>query len=217
MTSNKDVIIAGGGRVGFQTADLLADHGHTVTVIERDANVVSALADEWIATVIHGDATDPDIIEQAGVERADVVAALTAETGQNLAVCLVAQELSPEVRTVARIDRPEGESYTRFVDSVVFPEQSGARAAVDEIVGADVQSLASVTGALDIMLIRVDENASAAGKTLASVRFPAGAQVISDAEGERIAHSDTILTPGRRYVVAAEPDVVDEVVNLLQG
>src|SRR6056297_1136219 len=110
MTSNLDIVIAGGGRVGFQTAEILADHGHDVTIIEQDDRVVSKIADEWMATVIQGDATNPDIIEQASIEQADAIAALTGETGLNLAVCLASTELSPEIRTVARIDLAAGES-----------------------------------------------------------------------------------------------------------
>jgi len=217
MASTRDIIIAGGGRVGFQTAELLADRGHDVTVIERDGETVSDIADRWVATVIEGDATDPGIIEEAGIERADVIAALTGETGVNLAVCLAASELVPGIRTVARIDRASRESYTRFVDAVLFPERAGARVAANEIVGSDVQTLADVTGTLDIMLVRVAENAPAAGKSLSDVRFPAGALVVSDGNGERIAGPETVLTPGDRYVVAVEPDVVDELMNLLRG
>ncbi len=217
MTGSRDVIIAGGGRVGFETAALLADHGHDVTIIERDERIVDEIADEWVATVIEGDATDPGIIEQAGIERADVIAALTGETGLNLGVCLAASELSPEIRTVARIDRLTGEEYTRFVDAIVFPEHAGARVAADEIIGSDVRTLADVTGTLDIMLVRVAEGAPAAGKQLSEVRFPAGTLVVSDGDGNRIARPDTTLTAGRRYVVAVEPDVADEVMNLLQG
>lgn len=217
MTSNRDVIIAGGGRVGFRTAELLADRGHDVTIVERDAEVVNEIADEWVATVIQGDATDPDIIEQAGVERADVIAALTADSGLNLGVCLAASELVPDIRTVARIDRAAGESYTRVVDAVLFPERAGPRVAANEIVGGDVQTLADVTGDLDIMLVRVAEGAPAAGKRLTEVRLPEGSLIVSDADGERIGRSDTTLTAGERYVVAVEPDVADEVMNLLQG
>jgi trk system potassium uptake protein TrkA len=217
MTSTLDIIIAGGGRVGFQTAEILADHGHNVTIIERDERMVSDIADQWIATVIQGDATNPDIIEQAGIERADVVAALTGETGLNLAVCLAAAELTPDIRTVARIDRTGGESYTRFVDAVVFPERAGSRVAANEIIGSDVQTLADVTGNLDIMLIRVADGAPAAGKPLSDVRFPEGTLVVSDDNGERIARADTTLRPGSRYVIAVEPTVVDEVLNLMRG
>lgn len=217
MTSNHDVVIAGGGRVGFQTAETLADLGHDVTIIERDERVVSEIADEWTATVIRGDATNPDIIEQAGIERADTIAALTGETGLNLAVCLAALELRPEIRTVARIDRETAESYTRLVDAVLFPERAGARVAANEILGSDVQTLADVTGNLDIMLVRVAEGAPAAGKQLTDVRFPAGTLIVSDDDGNRIARPDTTLTPGSRYVIAVEPDVAEEVMNLLRG
>ena len=217
MTSDLDIIVAGGGRVGFQTAELLANRGHDVTIVETEERVVSEIADEWVATVIRGDATDPDIIEQAGVDRADVIAALTGETGLNLAVCLAALELQPEIRTVARIDRAAAESYTRFVDAILFPERAGARVAANEIVGSDVQTLVDVTGNLDIMLVRVAEGAPAAGKRLTDVRLPAGTLVVSDDDGNRIARSDTTLTPGSRYVVAIEPDVADEVMNLMRG
>ena len=217
MTSDLDIIVAGGGRVGFQTAELLANRGHDVTIVETEERVVSEIADEWVATVIQGDATDPDIIEQAGIDRADAIAALTGETGLNLAVCLAALELQPEIRTVARIDRAAAESYTRFVDAILFPERAGARVAANEIVGSDVQTLVDMTGDLEIMLVRVAEGAPAAGKRLADVRLPAGALIVSDDDGNRIARSDTTLTPGSRYVVAIEPDVADEVMNLMRG
>jgi len=217
MTSTLDIVIAGGGRVGFQTAEMLTDRGHDVTIIERDERVVSDIADAWMATVIRGDATNPDVIEQAGIEGADAIAALTGESGLNLAVCLAAAELSPGIRTVARIDRAAGTAYTRFVDAVLFPERAGARVAANEIVGSDVQTLADVTGDLDIMLVRVADGAPAAGKQLADVRFPAGTLVVSDDDGHHIARPDTTLTPGNRYVVAVEPDVADEVMNLIRG
>jgi len=217
MTTDLDVIVAGGGRVGFQTAELLANRGHDVTIVERDEDVVEDIADAWVATVIEGDATDPDIIEEADVERADAVAALTGETGLNLAVCLAARELSPGTRTVARIDRTAGEAYTRFVDEVLFPEAAGARVAANKVVGSDVQTLADVTGDLDIMLIRVAEGAPAADRPLSEVRFPAGSLIVSDDEGHRIARPDTTLNPGKQYVVAVEPDVADEVMNLMRG
>jgi trk system potassium uptake protein TrkA len=217
MPGDLDVLLAGGGRVGFQTAAILADRGHDVTIIESDPDVVDAIADEWVATVIEGDATNPDIIEQGGVERADVVGALTGEAGLNLAVCMAAKELSPDTRTVARIDRVSGESYTRFVDAVLFPELAGARVAVNQIVGSDVETIGEITGDLDVMLVRVADEAPAAGKPLTEVRFPDGALVVSDEDGDSIARPETTLTPGERYLVAVEPDVADEVMQLLRG
>jgi trk system potassium uptake protein TrkA len=217
MPSNLDIIITGGGRVGFQTAQFLDDQGHDVTIVESDEDRCEQIADEYVATVIHGDATDPDILEQAGVESKGVIAGLTGVSGLNLAVCMEAKQMAPEIRTVARIDRPEAEAYTRFVDALLYPERAGARVAANKIQGSDVQTLADVTGTLDIMQIRVAEGAPAAEKQLAEINFPAGTLVISDDEGNHVAKPDTTLTPGNRYVVAVEPDVADEVMNLLRG
>lgn len=217
MTSTINVVIAGGGRVGFQTAELLSDQGHDVTVIEPDGDRCEVIANEYVATVIEGDASNPNVLQQADLGRADVVAGLTGEAGLNLAVCLEAKQLATDVRTVVRIDDSSKTSYGRFVDAVTYPERAGARVATNEILGSDVQTLADVTGSLDVMQIRVAEGAPAAGKTLTDVRFPAGTLVVSDSDGTRIAGPDTELIAGSRYVVAVEPEVVEEVMNLMRG
>jgi trk system potassium uptake protein TrkA len=217
MVSKLDVIIAGGGRVGFETATILDERGHDVTVVERDQAKADAVSDEYVATVITGDASNPEMLEQAGVEDADAIAGLTGLAGLNLAVCMEAKDIAPGIRTVARIDTRAKESYARFVDHVLFPELAGARMAANEIVGSDVETLADVTGTLDIMQIRVAEGAPAAGRKLSEIRFPAGTLVVSDDDGDRIARSETTLDAGKRYVVAVEPDVADEVMTLMRG
>jgi len=217
MSGKQNVVVCGAGRVGFETVQRLDGYGHDVTVVERDADRCDAVADEYIATVVQGDASDPDVLEQAGVADADAVAGLTGNSGINLAVCVLAREYNPEARTVARIDSAGQQRYGEFVDAVVFPERAGGRAAANEVLAGEVETLADVTGDVDIMEIRVEEGAPAAGRTLSEVRFPAGTLVVSADDGDRIARSDTVLTPGRRYVVATEPGVANEVVNLLRG
>lgn len=217
MTGYLDIVIAGGGRVGFQTAKLLSDWDHDITIVERDGARCDVLSDAYVGKVVQGDASNPDILRQANVGDSDVIAGLTGATGLNLAVCMEAKQLSSGIRSVARIDTGERESYAQFVDGVVFPELAGARVAANEIMGSDVQTLADVTATLDIMQIRVAEGAPAAGKELRAVRFPSGTLVVSDDDGDRIAGPDTTLVPGRRYVVAVEPEVADEVLNLMRG
>ncbi|KAB7513844.1 TrkA family potassium uptake protein [Halosegnis rubeus] len=213
----RDIIIAGGGRIGFQAAELLAARDENVTIIEEDKDRITEIADAWIATVIQADASDPDILEQAGIKYVDTIAALTELTGLNLAVCLLATQLADGIRTVARVDRETDGAYDRFVDAVVYPEEAGARVVANQTTGREVQTLAAVTGNIEILEIRVPKGAPAAGRTLAEVSFPAGTLVISGEDGSQILKPETTLTPGSQYVVAVEPDVVDEVLQLMHG
>jgi trk system potassium uptake protein TrkA len=210
------VVVAGGGRVGERTAELMDDRGHDVVVVEQDPERVEALSDEYIATVIQGDATRPSILEQAGLDRADAVAALTGRTGVNLATCMVATRLEPGLQTVMRTDREVGDEYDEFVDAVTFPERAGARATANAI-ERDVRTLTEATGALDILEVRVAEGAPVAGRELADIALPRGSLVVSDAAGDIIAGPETVLEPGQSYVLAVAPDVADEVMNLMQG
>src|SRR6056297_3370222 len=104
MSHTKRIIVAGGGRVGLRTARELADRGHEVVLIEKETDRSDRAADERVGVVIEGDATSPSILEQADPKRADAVAALTDEAGTNLAICLAAKDIAPNVRTLARTD-----------------------------------------------------------------------------------------------------------------
>jgi trk system potassium uptake protein TrkA len=210
------VVVAGGGRVGQRTAELLDDRGHDVVVIETDPDRVEELGDEYVATIIRGDATSPAILRQADLERTDALAALTGRTGVNLATCMVATRLQPELQTVMRTDREVGDEYDEFVDAVTFPERAGARATANAV-ERDVQTLTEATGELDILEVRVAEGAPVAGRSLADIALPRGALVVSDAAGDDLAGPETTLEPGQSYVLAVSPDVADEVMNLMRG
>ena len=220
MTHRKDlrVVIAGGGRVGFRTAHYLDDLGHESVIIERNPDRSAWLSDEYIATVIRGDGLRPSTLEQAGLDRTDVIAALTGETGQNFGICMSATRINPDLRTVMRVDDPDdADEFETVVDSVVFPEHEGAKIAADEIVGSAVRTLGGATGEIEIMNVLVDEDAPAAGMRLDQVSLPEGSLVVSDYDGNRIARADSVLEPGEHVVIAVEPSVADEVMRLLRG
>lgn len=209
------VLVVGSGRVGLETVRLLADRGHDIVVIERRSERCAKLADEYLATVIEGDAARPSVLRQADLERTDVVAALTNTAATNLSVCLTAKQLAPDVRTVLRTT-VEDEPYEEFADAVVFPEATGART-VTNLVESGVRALEATIGELDIFDIEVVEGAPVEGRSLAEVGLPRGSLVVSDADGDAIAGAEMVLEAGRTYVVAAEPAVVDEIMNLFRG
>ncbi len=216
MSKNLRVIIAGGGTVGLRTAELLADRGNDVVIVEPDEDRCERLEDEYVGTVIQGDAAKPSILGQAQPERADAIAALTDDEASNFAICMAAQRMS-DLTTVMRVSNEPDALYEEYVDEIVFPESLGSRVAANKLSGAGVRTLEEVSGDVEILEIEIAEDAPAAGKSLAEVRLPRGTLIIVDYRGDRIGGPETVLEPGHRYIIAVETPVVDEVLNLLRG
>jgi trk system potassium uptake protein TrkA len=217
-SSDLRVVVIGAGRVGYHAAKALDDHGHSVVVVERDADRCARIAESHFATIIEGDGADPDTLAQADLDRTDVVAALTPDSGTNLGACMLAERRTDDLRTVIRVSEAAREAaYRDLVDDVVFPERAGARAAVNAVLGADLQALDSLPGELTVATMRVAEGAPVAGRTLAQVTFPHGTLVVSDADANTVPRAETVLKAGEKYLVAVEPDVADEVRQLFQG
>ena len=217
-TAEQHVVIAGAGRVGRRTAQVLTDYGHEVYLLERDPETVDAVTGRRTGVVIEGDATDPNVLRQAEPERADILAALTGEDTTNLAICAEMHHLTDQIRSIARVCGPEHpESATEFVDEFIYPERVSSKAVVNHVQEDDIRTLEDVTGDLDVLDIRVDPRSPVAGKQLKEILFPEGTRIISDTDGTEIARPETTLEPGRRYLVATEPSVADDVHKLLVG
>ena len=214
------ILIAGGGRVGRKTAELILDYGHEPVILEQNNDSVAELRDEvtQYTTVIQGDAVEDAALREAGIGDADVVLALTQRTETNIAVCETARELAPSVRTVARLHRePTADDESDSVDKFVFPEHAGARVAVDLALGGPVQPIADLATHLEVVALEATETAPAANKSLTELLIPTEATIIADMDGEELADGETVIVPGHRYLIATEPDVADDLKKLFRG
>ena len=217
MNGDLNVVVVGSGRVGLKTAEQLAERGHNLTIIERNPDVVETTLDAYVGTVVEGDATRPSVLEQAGLDRADVLVALTDTPGTNLAVCLAAKRYNPDIRTVLRTATSDTGEYEGYVDEAVFPELYGARIMVNAVEGGGMRTFEGAPGDLELIEVHVAEGAPVAGHTLADVSLPRGVLVVSAARGHEIAGPETELVAGENYVVAVEEGVADEVRQLFRG
>jgi trk system potassium uptake protein TrkA len=100
------VIIAGGGRVGQESAMLMTGYGHRATIIEQDPRIVRAHSqDRDDITFVVGNASERDTLVAAGIRDADIVLALTDDEATNVRICQQATRLTSDVRCVARSHR----------------------------------------------------------------------------------------------------------------
>lgn len=101
------VFIAGGGRTGAQLASQLLAQNYEVRLIEHRRELLSRLHHEIpTETIYEGQATDPAVLKQAGLDRANVVVACTNDDAANLVICYLARTMFKTRRTVARINNP---------------------------------------------------------------------------------------------------------------
>lgn len=101
------VIIIGGGRTGSHLASLLLAQGHEVRVIEHKPRVLASLHHELSTEIIfEGDGTDPQTLEAAGIQRAQVVAAVTPDDADNLVAASLARFQYGVKRIIGRVNNP---------------------------------------------------------------------------------------------------------------
>lgn len=101
------VVIAGGGRTGTQLARMLLAQKHSVHLIEYRPEILARLHHELpTESIFEGNATNPLVLQQAGLQRANVLAACTADDADNLTICYLARAEYRVARTIARINNP---------------------------------------------------------------------------------------------------------------
>lgn len=101
------VVIAGGGRTGAQLASLLVSQDHEVRVVDNRPDVLERIHRELpTEAIIEGDPLEVQVLEQAGIQRADVMAACTTSDEVNLTLCYVSRTRYNVPRTIARVNNP---------------------------------------------------------------------------------------------------------------
>lgn len=126
------ILIAGDGKVGAALTRQLSAEGYDLTVIDSSADVLAASVEQFDVMAVHGNCATKAVLQQAGVEEADLLIAATSADEVNLLCCLTAHGLNPKLHTIARIRNPDYsdqiyEMRNAFAISMAFnPEKQAA-------------------------------------------------------------------------------------------
>ena len=86
------IIVVGAGKVGWNLARELLEKDHEVTLIENNRRRYLTVEQELEHNVSYGDASELWVLERAGIQRADMVIAVTGDDEDNMLICQVAKE-----------------------------------------------------------------------------------------------------------------------------
>jgi trk system potassium uptake protein TrkA len=201
------VIIVGGGQVGSYLASLLLASGHDIRIIEHRNKTYHKLEKEFPSELlIHGYGSDPAILEKAGIDTADVLAAVTAEDETNLVVTTLAKMEFGVPRVIGRVNNPKNAwlyNSSMGVDVGVNQADFIAHLVVEEM---DLNSMFTMmklsNSEYSIVQTRVSMPAKAVNKTLKDLPIPKGVVLIA------VVRDGIVLIPKGDTEIRAEDEII---------
>jgi trk system potassium uptake protein TrkA len=216
------VAIAGAGAVGMSIAKELIENGHEVLLIDKDPKsirVYGVPGAEWLLA----DACEITALDDAALERCNVVIAATGDDKANLVTSLLAKTEYGVPRVVARINLPANEW--------LFNESWGVDVAVStpRLLSALVEEAVSVGDLVRLMTFRqsnaslveltMPADAPLAGQRVGSIDWPADTALVAILRDGRVIvpSGDDPLEAGDELLFVTSQDVEAELAHLLHA
>ena len=169
------IVIIGLGTIGKTILKNLSGEEHTVTIIDEDKNRIERLIEKYDVMGVVGNGASMDIQNEAGVEDAELVIALTRSDELNILACLVAKKVGAK-NTIARVRNPDYRKQIidmkddLGISMVVNPERETA----DEIFNiVNLPSVAQIEhfaeGKVSLVEVVAKKGCSLIGETLISL------------------------------------------------
>ena len=171
------VIVVGGGKTGAQLASILLSEGQRVTLIEHRPEMLEVLPHELpTATIIIADGSLPQSLEAAGIDRADVLAAVTGDDETNLVITTLGRFEFHVPRIIARVNHPRnGWLFTAEmgVDAALNQADLIARVIAEEMSLGDMMTRLKLRqGKFALVEEKVHPHAAIVGKALRNINLP---------------------------------------------
>lgn len=212
----KNVMILGGGRIGYYLAENLCKHGVSVKIIERKSERCMELAEGLPQTlVINGDGSDMDLLNSENVSSMDAFVAVTGIDEENVIVSLLAKQLGVPI-VISKISRPNYISLaeTIGIDAAITPNTITASEIMKLIRGKNVISLFLLLGGqAEVMEFIVHSDCSAINLPIKKLGFPKEAIIATIVRGDDIIipHGSDEIKEGDRIIVLSNTKVITEI------
>src|SRR5919197_4482635 len=209
------VLIVGAGKVGWNLARELIDKDNEVTVVESDSQRYQAVEEELEHAVQYGDGSELWVLERAGIERADLVIAVTGDDEDNMLISQVAREKYGVGRIVARCNNPRNLQHFELlgIKPAVSATDLILRLIEHEVPKYGLVHLLDLPQErLEIIELLLGEDSPVTGQRVGDLELPEGSLLISVLrEGTGfVPGPDTVLEPGDEVLAVLDPGMEEE-------
>jgi trk system potassium uptake protein TrkA len=216
------VLNVGAGKVGWNLARELLGKGHELTVIESDPGRYATVEDELEHAVQYGDGSELWVLERGGIERADMVIAVTGDDEDNILICQVAREKYGVERVIARCNNPRNLQHFELLG--IKPAVS-ATDLILRLIEHEVPQYGPLhlldlpQERLEIIELEVAPDSPAAGKIVKDLGLPDGSLVIAimrDGTGF-VPLADSLIEAGDEVLLVLDTGLEDQVAARFQS
>jgi trk system potassium uptake protein TrkA len=216
------VLIVGSGKVGWNLARELNGKAHEVTVIERSRRRYEVVEEELEHAIQYGDGTELWVLERAGIERADLVIAVTGDDEDNILICQVAREKYGVERVVARCNNPRN---LQHFDLLGIKPAISATDLIMRLIEHEVPKYGLLhlldlkQEKLEIIEVEAAPGSLADGSVVSDLALPEGSLVISILRdgGGFVPRSDSQIRAGDEVLLVLDIGLEESVTELFSG
>lgn len=208
------IIVAGGGKVGYQLTRALLQEGYEVLLVEKRPQCYHLLREELGDAVFYGDACEIRTMVRMGMERADLVVAVTGDDEDNLIICQVAKRWFGVPRTIARVNNPRNEDIFRRlgIDETISATTLLFQLIEQEVAVGEFLPLALLQkGGLEIVEMELTPNSPLVGKAVRDLALPPDCLLAAVVRGNQaqVVTGDTVLRAGDTVIALATPEALE--------
>jgi trk system potassium uptake protein TrkA len=182
-------IVVGGGKVGYYLIKALKEKKHQVVLIEKDIKICQKIAEELQVDIICGNGSDVEVLKDADIEEADVVAAVTGKDEENLVICQMAKVNFNINETIARINNPKNTAIFKAlgVDKTVCSTQVICNLIEGEFNSEPLKILESINkGEMILVEAKIDKESAWKDKSISQLSIPKECLILSIIRSEKV-------------------------------
>ncbi len=217
-----NIVICGAGHVGRHAAEVLVNEGHRVTVIDLDSAALRVIQDTLDAATLHGSCSEPRVLIDAGVPKADLVVAATNHDEVNLLSATLAKGLGA-ASVVARVHHRSFFENRVFdyashlgIDRLICPEYVTAEAIARTLRNPGAIAIESFArGRIEMQEFPVPDDSPVVGKPLSAIRLPDRTRLVGISRNHFVflPRADSVIEPGDIVILLSDKEHFDAALN----
>jgi len=221
------VLIGGAGLVGLSLAQKLVELGHTVAMIDIDPSACRYAREQVGVMAFEGSAVSTEVLLEAGIRKADSMAAVLRSDALNLAMVTLARHYGVS-HILSRMRHRDFAEPLRYAGAnhIISTVDLAVSTMVNAIEYPQVESMMHFEqGQIEVLKLSIPQSCYVVGRSVAEIvqdsQFPAGSLIIGyqphPHEDLMIPNGSTVLEPGSTVLLVTKPGSLHKVVDFIEG